>query len=124
MKPQHSKKVDAPSHHEVNRSMRPRFKRRLETNEIPHKAVYQGQLACRRNPICHGIGLTGVSRRVATTEPVRCGIRDREASSESTVGDLIVLIGVTPTPEAAGGIRVPESAVLEIRRVYHETELV
>ena len=38
-----------------------------------------------------------------------------ETGSESTVGDLIVIVGVAPTPDATGGIRVPECTVLEIR---------
>ena len=55
---------------------------------------------------------------------MRRGVREGEVGGESTVGDLIILIGVTPTPDAAGGIGIPEGAVLEIRCVYHETELV
>jgi len=38
---------------------------------------------------------------------------------KSAVGDLIIIVGVTPASDATGGIGVPERAVLEIRCVYY-----
>ena len=121
MKPQLVDEIDAPSHHEVNRSVRPRFKCGLETDEIPHETVFYGHCACRREPIRHIAGITGVVRCVLAAGPVKRRIRDSEVGGESTAGNLIVIIGVTPTPNAAGGIWIPERAVLEIRRVCYKT---
>jgi len=45
---------------------------------------------------------------------MRRGIRDGESIRESTGGNRVVVIGVTPTSDAAGGI-VPEIAAREIR---------
>ena len=41
---------------------------------------------------------------------------------ECTVGDLIVIVGIAPTPETADGIGVPEGTVLKIRCVCHEAD--
>jgi len=92
--------------------MRPRFESCLETNEIPYGAGYHGPLTLGREPCCQGFTV-GRKRLVQAPDPVRRGIRDGEVG-ESTAGDLIVIIGVTPTPNAAVGIWIPESAVLEI----------
>jgi len=99
----------------MNCSVRPRLKPPLETNEIPHGTVDHGLLAFRRDYVRQGlVRPTSKGRVIHATKPVRRGIRDREAIGECTVGNLIVIVGVTPTADAAGGIGVPERAVPEI----------
>ena len=120
MKLRCGKEVDAPSHDAMNRSMRPRFEKCLETDEIPYKTIHQGRYIRGHKCICSGCGLVGSGRRILATEPVIRGVREVEVGSESTVGDLIVITGVTPAPDAAGGIGVPESTVLEIRCVCNK----
>ena len=45
---------------------------------------------------------------------MRCRIRNGEVD-ESTAGDRIVIVGITPASDAVDGIRVPEGAVLKGR---------
>ena len=119
-KPQRLEEVDTPSHHVMNCSMRPSFKRALESNEIPHKPVYYGFLTLRRDQGHQGqVGQSGKGWCILATELVGRGIRDRETICESTAGDFIVVVGVTPTPDAAGGIGVPETAVRKVKCVCH-----
>ena len=66
---QHGKGVDAPSHQEMNRCMRPRFQICLETNQTPHKIIYQIRHIRRRHCICQGVAEE--SRRIVAAEPVR-----------------------------------------------------
>ena len=106
--------VDVRSHDAMNCCMRPLFQHLLETNIIPHRTVYQGLLTLRREFICEGLGETERIWRIHSAKPMRDGIREGETIGKSTGGNLVVIIGVTPTPDTAGGIRVPESAVLEI----------
>jgi len=96
-----------------------RFKRCLETNEIPHKTVYYGCPLLRPDKGHQGHGFVSKRRLIRAANPIRRGIRDEEAVCKSPVGDLIVIAGVTPASDAIGGIGVPERAVLEIRRVCH-----
>ena len=123
VKAQDAKGVGAPSHKAVNRSVRCRFKGRLKPDEIPYKFVYHSLLALGRDFRCQGEVPIEVNWRIVATEPVRGGIREGESGGESTVGNLIVVVGVTPTPEAAGGIWVPEGAVLEVRSICHKANL-
>jgi hypothetical protein len=51
---------------------------------------------------------------------VRQGIGEGKACGESAAGNPIVIIGVTPTPDTAGGIVVPESTALEVRCVCNK----
>ena len=94
--------------------MRSRLEECLETNEIPYKTVYHGQLALRRECLRQGDGRIGVNRRILAAKPVRRGVRDREASGESAISDLMVVVGVTPTSDTAGGVGIPEGAVLKV----------
>ena len=41
---------------------------------------------------------------------------------ERAVGDLQVIVWVTPTPDAAGGVRIPEGAVLEVRCICQKID--
>ena len=95
--------------------MRPRFKPCLETNETTLETVNYGHLILRRECVRQElVGVIGSSWCIPATKPVRRGIRDEEATGKCTIGNLIVIIGVTPTSNAAGGIGIPERAVLEI----------
>jgi len=51
---------------------------------------------------------------------VRDGIRDGEAGGKCAGIDLVVIIGVTPTPNTADGVWVPPRAVLKVRRVWNK----
>jgi len=95
--------------------MRPPFESYLKTNEIPYKTIYNGHLTLGREAIWQKYaGHIGVSWRILAAGPVRRGIRDGEVGGKSTVGNLIIVIGVAPTPNAASGIFIPESAVYEV----------
>ena len=95
--------------------MRPGFQPLLETNVITLKTVDQDRSTLRCKCVHQGqVGLIGGSGRIQATKPVRRGIRDDEAIGESTIGNLIVIVGVTPAAYAASGIGIPESAVLKI----------
>ena len=99
----------------MNRRMRPIFQSCLETYESPHKSIYQGRYIRRRDFIQEaGDG----SPPILAAEPVGGGIGKGKARSESAVGNLIVVIGVAPTPDAGGGIGVPERSALEVRCIY------
>jgi len=104
-----------PSNHTMNCAMRRDFKSCLKTNEIPYKTIYHGLLTLGRSYVPQGlVGPTSKGCVIMTTKPMRGGIREGEAICESTVGDLIVIIGVPPTPDAGGGVSVPERTVPEI----------
>lgn len=101
----------------MNRSVRPAFKGLLEVDEICNKAVYQGLLNLggelrrqgRHDPVC-----TSSGRCILAADPMRRGIHEGEVGGEGTVGDLIVVVGVTPAANAA----LPEIAILEVRCVF------
>ena len=113
--------VDGPSHNVMNRSMWPRFQVCLETQETTFETVYQGHLTLRRECVRQDlVRVIGRTWCIPATEPVGRGIRDDEVIGECTVGNLIVIVGVTPTSHPASGIGIPESAVLKIRRVCHK----
>lgn len=106
--------------------MRPRFKICLETDEIPYKTVYHVHLFLGRDCVCQQyVGSIGKSWCILATDRVRRGIRDGEGGGECTVGNLIFIVGVTPTPDAAGGVRIPESTVPKVSCVcwYEATEI-
>jgi len=114
-KPQWIWEVDTPSNNEMNSSVRPWCKPCLETNEITLESVYHSRLTLRRECVRQKlVRIIGISWRIPATKPVRRGIRDEEAIGECTVGNLIVIVGVTPTAHPASGIGIPESAVLEV----------
>jgi len=114
-KPQWIWEVDTPSNDEMNSCMRPWRKPCLETTEITLKTVYHGHLTLRRECVRQElVRIDGTIWRIPATKPVRQGIRDDEVVGECTVGNLIVIIGVTPTSHPASGIGIPESAVLEV----------
>jgi len=47
-------------------------------------------------------------RLIHAVKPMRRRIRDGEAVCESAVGDLILIVGVTPASDATGGIGASE----------------
>ena len=119
-KPERIQETDARVHDEMNSSMRPRFDLCLETNEIALKVIYHGLLTLRCEFIRQRyVGSGGKRCGIVAADPVRHGVCVFEVG-ESTAGNLIVIVGVTPTSHTASGIVIPESAILEIRCVYHK----
>lgn len=53
---------------------------------------------------------------------MRRGVHEGETSGERAAGDLIVVVWVTPAADTAGGVWVPESAVLKVRCVCHDED--
>lgn len=95
--------------------MRRRFKPCIETNEVPCEIIHHGHLILMRKHVCQGyVGLIGANSRELAAKPVRRRIREGEVIGECAVGDLVVVIGITPTPKATDSVRIPERAVLEV----------
>ena len=53
-------------------------------------------------------------------EPVRDGIGDGEVEGKRAGGNLIVIIGVTPTADTADRVGVPPCAILKVRCVWNK----
>lgn len=111
------KKAHLRSHNAVNCSMRSPFKVLLKTNEICYKTIYQGHLTLGREQSCPRLASGVINRRILAAQPMRRGIGEGEAVGQCARGDLIVIVGVTPTSDPARSVRVPESAILKIRCV-------
>ena len=61
-----------------------------------------------------------VGWRILAAQPVGRGIGEGETCSKGAGGDLIVIVGVTPTSDSTRGVWVPEGTILKVRRVYDE----
>ena len=107
------KKADAPSDDTMNVCVRIRLEERLETNEGASVIVDHRALGLGRERFIQGDGPIGDDRSILTTDPVRRRVRDDEIV-ESTVGDLVVVVGVTPASNSAFEIGIPEGAVREV----------
>lgn len=114
------KKADSRSHDTVDRSMGPPFKVLLETNEIRHITIYQGRLTLGREQSRPGLTCGVIDRRILAAQTVRGRINEGEVGSKCACGDLIVIVRSTPTSDPTRRVWVPESTILEIRRVYDE----
>ena len=104
----------------MNRPMRSTFEALLKINEVRYVSIYQGLLALRREKIREGLTSGRIDCRVLTADPVRRGVHKGEVVSECAGGNLIIIVGVTPTADSAVGIWIPESAVLKIRCICNE----
>lgn len=115
--------VDSRSHDAVNCSMRPSFEMLLEMDKIRFIRVYQGDLTFRREKIrqCHvGPVRAWNNWGILATQPVGRRIHKGEISGKCATRNFVVVVGVTPTADAANRIWIPEVAILEIRCICHK----